>query len=63
MCKYNGKKLLSLFLCAMAFLGLSGCTSAIEPTCGGVTDRTDHHALKTIRDGQQMNLETFSRRE
>lgn len=53
--RYARKFILQALLCVAAFLGLGGCVGASlpdPPVCGGVTDKTDHSAPKTISSGQ-----------
>lgn len=45
--KYRKGLFLTAILCVLTLLGLGGGAEAV-PIDGGVTDRTDHHAPKTI---------------
>jgi len=45
----RGKMIMAALFSLLTFLGLGGCASAIDrPECGGVTDKTDRSAPKTI---------------
>ena len=48
--KRTGKMILSAVLSALTFFSFGGCSGRPigAPECGGVTDKTDHNAPKTI---------------
>ena len=43
-----GKRIVSALLCALTAIGLGGCSNKEEVICGGITDKTDRSAPKTI---------------
>ena len=56
--KFGSNLLLSVFVCA---LGIFGLGEAAVPIDGGVTDKTDHHAPKTIisKEITEFNVHAF----